>query len=141
MQVRVFWVDGEPLFDAAGVCEAVGMRNVEKALRKLDDDEKGAVVIEGPGGREEIPVVRESGMLRLTLLGKNEHARAFQRWVLREVLPSALHDESQYGEEKLRAQKTALLVDLLTTFQERLSDEAVERLVTAVADVLRDEKG
>ncbi|AEJ44324.1 hypothetical protein TC41_2424 [Alicyclobacillus acidocaldarius subsp. acidocaldarius Tc-4-1] len=37
--------------------------------------------------------------------------------------------------------KTALLVDLLTTFQERLSDEAVERLVTAVADVLRDEKG
>ncbi|WP_258165035.1 hypothetical protein [Alicyclobacillus acidocaldarius] len=34
MQVRVFWVDGEPLFDAAGVCEAVGMRNVEKALRK-----------------------------------------------------------------------------------------------------------
>ncbi|WP_237699925.1 hypothetical protein [Alicyclobacillus acidocaldarius] len=62
-------------------------------------------MIEGPGGREEIPVVRESGMLRLTLLGKNEHARAFQRWVLREVLPSALHDESQYGEEKLRAQK------------------------------------
>jgi len=140
-QVRVFWVDGEPLFDAMGVCEAVGLRNVEKALRRLDDDEQGSVILEGLDGREEIHVVRESGMLRLSLVGKDEHARALQRWATREVLPSVIRT-GRYGEpdieqEQLQLQKATLLFNTLAMFRDRLFDETVQNLANAIADVLR----
>ncbi|MBF8376377.1 Bro-N domain-containing protein [Alicyclobacillus mali] len=140
-QVRVFWVDGEPLFDAVGVCEAVGLHKVEKALRRLDDDEKDTLIVEGLDGQEEIPVVRETGVLRLALVGKDEYARAIQRWVAHELMPNAMDPKGarlEYEREQLRAQKVGLLVDLLLGFEDRLSDDAVERIVTTVADVMLD---
>lgn len=135
--VRVFWLDGEPLFDAVGVCEAVGLRKGEKALRRLDDDEKGVMTVETADGREQIWVVRESGMLRLALAGQDPHARAFQRWVVREVLPRAIRGEHPNAlAEQLRLEKVAFLTEILTTYQDRLSDDGIEHLAKTIANLL-----
>ncbi|WP_062308945.1 BRO-N domain-containing protein [Alicyclobacillus sendaiensis] len=136
-QVRVFWVDGEPWFDAVGVCEAMGLRNIEKAIRRLDDDEKGLVTVDNAGGREEILVVRESGMLRLALAGREPHARAFQRWVVREVLPLAIRGQRPNAlEEQLRLEKVSLLVEILAAYQDRLSNDGIEHLAKTIANLL-----
>ncbi len=80
--------DGEPWFVAKDVCEILGIGNSRQALSRLDDDEKGVILNDTPGGRQNVSIVNEAGFYSLVLSSRKPEAREFKRWVTHEVLPS-----------------------------------------------------
>ncbi|WP_255320388.1 BRO-N domain-containing protein, partial [Brevibacillus borstelensis] len=87
-QVRVVVKDGEPWFVARDVCAILEIGNTSQALVRLDDDEKGVISTDTPGGVQEMAAVNESGLYELVLGSKKQEAKEFKRWIKREVLPS-----------------------------------------------------
>ena len=80
---------GEPWFVAKDVCDALGIANNRDAIKALDDDEKNTVVIsDGIQGNPNKTIVSEPGFYKLVMRSRKPEAKAFQRWVTHEVLPS-----------------------------------------------------
>lgn len=80
---------GEPWFVAKDVCDALGVatNHLREDGRGLDDDE----VISLPNweGKGSAPlIIDEPGFYKLVLKSRKPEAKAFQRWVTHEVLPS-----------------------------------------------------
>ncbi|WP_083910413.1 BRO-N domain-containing protein [Effusibacillus pohliae] len=57
-------------------------------LRRLDDDEKGLITIQTPGGPQKMVTINEPGLYSLVLKSRKPEAKAFKRWVTHEVIPS-----------------------------------------------------
>lgn len=87
-QVRTIIKDGEPWFVAKDVCEILEIANYRDALSRLDEDEKGVVTTDTPGGRQQVSVVNEPGLYRLIFTSRKEEAERFKRWLAHEVIPS-----------------------------------------------------
>lgn len=89
--IRVTQDDGgEPWFVAKDVCNALGLTNTTEALRGLDDDEVSNITnseVAQNGGRSP-RIVSEPGFYKLVMRSRKPEAKAFQRWVTHEVLPS-----------------------------------------------------
>ena len=94
-QLRTVMVDGEPWFVAADVCRALELGNTAQALTRLDVDEKGVILNDTPGGKQEMSTVNEPGFYSLVLGSRKPEAKAFKRWVTHEVLP-ALRKTGRY---------------------------------------------
>lgn len=80
--------EGEAWSIAADVCLALGLGNVSQTLSYLDDDEKGLITNDTPGGRQSVSIVSEPGLYSLVLRSRKPEAKPFKRWVTHEVLPS-----------------------------------------------------
>lgn len=81
---------GEPWFVAKDVCNALGLTNTTEALRGLDNDEVSNITnseVAQNGGRSP-RIVSEPGFYKLVMRSRKPEAKAFQRWVTHEVLPS-----------------------------------------------------
>lgn len=83
---------GEPMFVAKDVCAALGLGNSRQALSRLDDDEKGVISTDTPGGEQQMQAVNEAGLYVLVLSSRKPEAKAFKRWVTHEVLPALRRD-------------------------------------------------
>lgn len=79
---------GEAVFDAGGVCAALGLAHVGSALRHLDEDEKGVRIKHTPGGVQKTAFVTEPGLYALISRSRRPEAKRFDRWVRHEVLPA-----------------------------------------------------
>lgn len=66
--------DGEPWFVAADVCRALEIKNARDAVARLDDDEKGVVLTDTPGGQQKMNVVNEPGLYALVLGSRKPEA-------------------------------------------------------------------
>ena len=86
--VRSILIDGDPWFVAADVCKALEIEKTNRALSRLDDDEKGAHSVSTPGGRQRMAIISESGLYSLILGSRKPEVRAFKRWITHEVIPS-----------------------------------------------------
>ena len=86
--VRSILIDGDPWFVAADVCKALEIEKTNRALSRLDDDEKGAHSVSTPGGRQRMSIISESGLYSLILGSRKPEAKAFKRWITHEVIPS-----------------------------------------------------
>lgn len=86
--IRTVLIDGEPWFVAADVCTVLGIVNGRDALSSLDDDERGVATTDTLGGPQQVSIVNESGLYSLILRSRKPEARAFKRWITREVIPS-----------------------------------------------------
>ena len=86
--VRSILIDSDPWFVAADVCKALELEKTNRALSRLDDDEKGAHSVSTPGGRQRMSIISESGFYSLILGSRKPEARAFKRWITHEVIPS-----------------------------------------------------
>ena len=86
--VRSILIDDDPWFVAADVCKALEIEKTNRALSRLDDDEKGAHSVSTPGGRQRMSIISESGLYSLILGSRKPEARAFKRWITHEVIPS-----------------------------------------------------
>lgn len=75
-------------FVAKDVCSALGYENTSNALRGLDYDEKGALILPTLGGEQENLTINESGLYSLILKSRKPEAKRFKKWVTSEVLPS-----------------------------------------------------
>lgn len=88
-EVRTVEIDGEPWLVGKDVAQALGYKNPQEAVRThVDDEDKGVSEILTPGGKQNVPIINESGLYSLVLSSKLPGAKKFRRWVTSEVLPS-----------------------------------------------------
>ena len=86
--VRVEIINNETWFVAKDVCNVLGLENVTKALYGVDSDEKLTLPMVRAGQRRNINMVDESGLYVLIFQSRKPEARAFRKWVARDVLPA-----------------------------------------------------
>ncbi len=81
--------NGNPWWIAKDVCDVLGLQNPTEALRGLDDDEKNTLrITEGNRGNPEKAIINESGLYTLIIRSNKPEAKAFRKWVTKEVLPT-----------------------------------------------------
>ena len=81
--------DGEPWWIATEVGPILGLAtDGHRTTRALDNDEKGLLTVETPGGPQEVVGINESGLYSLILKSRKPEAKAFKRWVTHEVIPA-----------------------------------------------------
>lgn len=83
---------GEPWFVAKDVCEVLGINKYRDAVSRLDDDERGSVLVDTLGGKQDVSTVNESGLYTLIMKSRKPEAKAFRKWVTSEVLPAIRKD-------------------------------------------------
>lgn len=74
-------------FVAGDVCRALGISQTSKALKRIDDSQRGSTQIPTPGGTQEVLTLNEPGLYSLILRSNKPGAKRFQLWVTGEVLP------------------------------------------------------
>ena len=80
---------GEAMFCAKDVAEALGYNNPLKAVRNyVAQEDKGVNKMGTPGGMQPTIFINESGLYSLILSSKLDSAKRFKHWVTSEVLPS-----------------------------------------------------
>lgn len=135
-QVRTILRDGEPWFVAKDVCDVLEIVNSRDAVGRLDEDEKGVVSTDTPGGRQELQVVNEPGLYALVLGSRKPEAKAFRRWITHEVIPAIRRDGMYVTADLLDNPEHLLRVTqrLVAERQARLAAEAkVEELAPKAA--------
>ncbi len=108
--VRMLVVDGEPWWLAVDAAAVLGIKNIHSSLALLDEDERGLHSMETPHGPQSVAIVSESGLYSLILRSRRPQAKAFKRWVTREVIPS-IRKTGGYGVRemtKLEALRVAI---------------------------------
>lgn len=92
--------DGNPLFPATQVCTVLGFTNPHKAISDHveKDDLTKREAIDSLGRKQTINLITESGLYSLAFQSKLPKAKAFARWVTKEVLPS-IRKTGSYGEQ------------------------------------------
>ena len=88
IRVVVDETTGEPVWVAKDICDALGYAKVDRALSKLDEDEKLMLKIGASGQNRDMSCVNESGLYTLILRSNKPEAKKFKKWVTAEVLPS-----------------------------------------------------
>lgn len=119
---------GEPWFVAKDVCDALCLGRQHDSTRYLDADEKGEGLVDTPSGRQTMVVINEPGFYKLVLKSRKPEAKAFQRWVTHEVLPSirkkggyiaAAADETP---EQIMARAVLLAQDTIARQKEQIEE-------------------
>lgn len=87
-KVRTVQKDGEPWWVLKDVCGILGISKYRDTASRLDEDERGSVRVDTPGGEQEMTVVNESGLYNVILRSDKPEAKPFRKWVTSEVLPS-----------------------------------------------------
>jgi prophage antirepressor-like protein len=122
---------GEPMFCAKDVAEALGYKLARKAVQDhVDgDDVLKWNVIDSLGRKQLTTFINESGLYSLILSSKLESAKRFKRWVTGEVLP-AIRKQGGYLMAKQGESEKDIMIRALeivqTTLQRR--DEEIARL-------------
>lgn len=106
-EIRTARVDGEAWFVAKDVCTVLDLDNYRKAAGDLDEDERGSLVVDTPGGRQEVVAVNEPGLYQLIFRSRKPEAKAFRRWIAHEVLPAI----RRYGRYDPSVSRTEVLAD------------------------------
>lgn len=98
-------MNGEPWFVASDVCAALDIANVGNALGRLDKaDIRSTDVWSAANNRAyATKTVNESGLYDLVLDSRKPEARAFRRWITREVLPNIRRDGFHIDDDRVVA--------------------------------------
>ena len=95
--IRILVEEGEPLFCATDVCNALGYGNSRDALKKHTREEGVAKRDTLTSkGIQSLVYINEANLYRLVMRSKLESAERFQDWVCGEVLP-AIRKTGRYG--------------------------------------------
>ena len=109
--IRVEVINNEPWFIAKDLCDALELKDVSRAVEKLDDDEKLLRTQFVSGQKRQLWSVSESGMYALILRSDKPQAKPFRKWVTSEVLPS-IRRTGSYKMEKNFSPRRPDFVDL-----------------------------
>ena len=122
---------GEVLFCAKDVCNALSHSNSRKAVANLveEDDVTRSYLIDSLGRQQQAVFINESGLYSLILSSKLDSAKRFKHWVTSEVLPSI---RKQGGYMVVRADESdegilARALQIMETAVQR-RDEEIARL-------------
>lgn len=135
-QIRMVVRDGEPWWVARDVCDVLEIGNPSAALGRLDEDEKGLISVETPGGVQQMAAVNEPGLYGLVLGSRKPEAKQFKRWIKHEVLPSIRRDGMYVTPELLFNPEHLLRVTqrLVEEHRARLAAEAKVKELTPKAE-------
>lgn len=86
-QVRVVMKNNEPWFVAKDVCNILDISKDRDAVNRLDEDERGSVLLDTLGGKQNVNAINEYGLYNLIFGSRKPEAKQFKRWVTHEVLP------------------------------------------------------
>ena len=118
---------GEVMFCAKDVCDALSHSNSRKAIANLvdKDDVTRSYIIDSLGRKQQAIFINESGLYSLILSSKLDSARRFKHWVTSEVLPSI---RKQGGYMVARPEETdevvlARALQIMQTAVERRDEE------------------
>lgn len=129
-EVRTIVKDNEPWFVAADVCRSLEIGNPSDAMRRLDEDEKALVSIEGMSrGNDLTNIINEPGLYSLVLGSRKPEARAFKRWITHEVVPT-IRRHGMYATNEL-LDNPDLLIEAATRI--KVQREKIAALETTVA--------
>ena len=118
--VRSVLIDGNPWFAAADVCRALDIGNSRQAVSRLDDDEKGVISTDTPGGEQRMTFVNESGLYSLVLGSRKPEAREFKRWITQDIIPS-IRKTGTYAMTLSPAEQLVAQAQLLVQQEKRLA--------------------
>lgn len=94
-EVRTVQRDKEAWWVLKDVCGILGIEKYRDAATRLDEDERESVLVDTPGGKQEMIAINESGLYNVILLSRKPEAKKFKRWVTHEVLPT-IHKTGGY---------------------------------------------
>lgn len=97
--VRTTVIGNEVWFVGKDIATALGYSQPSKAVREhLEVEDKGVSKLDTPGGKQDVVVINQSGVISLVLSSKLPEARKFKRWITSEVIPSVL----KYGSYQVK---------------------------------------
>ena len=138
--VRTVMIGNMPWFVAKDVCEVLELSDVNKAVSKLDEDEKLIRKLFVSGQNRDMIIVNESGLYTLIMRSNKPEARLFRKWVTSEVLPS-IRATGQYTMPQLVENRLAamekMLVDNASRGEEIIKELAVMKDQFETMDVLQ----
>ena len=122
---------GEPMFCAKDVAEALGYKLARKAVQDhVDrDDVLKRNLIDSLGRKQQATFINESGLYSLILSSKLESAKRFKHWVTSEVLPS-IRKQGGYMMARPDESNEVILARALQIMQDALQrrDEQIAQL-------------
>jgi prophage antirepressor-like protein len=125
-QIRTVLIDDEPWFGAIEVCAALGLDRHRDVLSGLDPDEKMRDSIAGTL----VDLISESALYSVILRSRKPDAKAFKRWVTREVLPTIRRSGRYEVQPQLPQTYAEALRELAATVERK---ERIERELEAAA--------
>ena len=122
--IRTTEIDGKPYFVANDVARALGYKRPADAVTAHC---KGSVKHRylTDGGEQELKVIPEGDIYRLTVRNKLPSAEKFEKWVFDEVIPS-IHQYGAYMTEQT-IEKALASPDFLIQLATKLKDEQTRR--------------
>lgn len=123
-EIRTVEIDGKPYFVANDVARALGYKRPADAVTAHC---KGSVKHRylTDGGEQELKVIPEGDIYRLTVRSKLPSAEKFEKWVFDEVIPS-IHQYGAYMTEQT-IEKALTSPDFLIQLATKLKDEQTKR--------------
>ena len=100
--IRTAGTSENPLFVVKDIAEILDLTNHKNVYSKIDDYMKGVQEMDTPGGKQQMQVVNESGLYYMIMRSNKPNAKAFQRKVYQEILPSIRKTGSYQLEEKYK---------------------------------------
>lgn len=133
-QVRTVIKNGDIWFIAKDICDCLDVKNVSDALSRIDEDEKGIVLTDTQGGKQEMATINESGLYSLILSSRKAEAKKFKKWITSEVIPSIrktggyIIEKEEDTPAEIMARALLVAQDTLKRREERI--KALENKVT-----------
>lgn len=123
-EVRTVVKDGEPWFVAKDICEILGLTNPSLALNRLTGLMKGLCTTNTPGGPQEVLVINEPGVYKLTFTSRKKEAEEFTDWLATDVIPSIRKHGAYMTPEVI--EKTIVNPDFIIQLATQLKEEQLK---------------
>ena len=138
VKIRMVTIDQRPYFVAQDICNALNIKAVDVALRKLDSDEKGTYSVCTQGGYQSLSVVSESGLYWMMLRCRDASnpetsAYRFRKWVTSEVLPQ-ISQTGSYSREPVQEQLPAASTTMSVRDARRGKKETDKKAAARIAE-------
>lgn len=75
-------------FIAKDVCDVLEISKYRDAVGRIDEDERGSLIVDTLGGRQEMNTINEYGLYSLILTSRKPEAKQFKRWTTHDVIPN-----------------------------------------------------
>lgn len=138
-QVRTVIINDETWFVVVDICKILDLTNPTKTISELDDEDKDALTISDPIGRQQkTNVVNEAGLYELISKSRKPEAKKFKRWIFTEVIPSVMRNGYYIDKKAVEAspEKADALYDDAQTIrtEERIFFAKVKQYFTMAED-------
>lgn len=126
--VRTTVIGNEVWFAGKDIATALGYSQPSKAVREhVEVEDKGVSKLDTPGGKQDVVVINQSGVISLVISSKLPEARKFKRWITSEVIPSVLKHGAYLTDQKIEEVLTS--PDTIIRLATELKEERQAKLV------------